>query len=327
MRCFSFFDKRPALTLRRVALLAAALTPVVADADTITLLGGRQITAPILKEATEAIWLDLGHDVVRIARDRIESITRDDDDETPAASKAQSLYRVTTGLAERTPTDLAERFGDAVVLISTPRSLGSGFIIHSDGYVITNAHVVQGETDLTVTVYEQGELQFRRRPIEDVEIIAINNHIDLALLKMKHPDGGAFPIVHLEGHDEVEPGQPVFAIGNPLGLERSLSQGVVANAQRSFEGLSYIQTTAQINPGNSGGPLFNLRGEVIGVTNMGIPFGEGLGFAIPVRYLRDFLRNREAFAYDKNNPNSGYTYNAPPPRLEFGAPPMLQEDR
>src|SRR5690606_26337412 len=112
--------------------------------------------------------------------------------------------------------------------------------IHPDGYVITNAHVVQGETDITCTVYEEGDLQFRRRPIEDVEIIAINNHIDLALLRMTHPDGDPFPIVYLENDDDVEPGQPVFAIGNPLGLERSLSQGVVANAQRTFEGLAYI---------------------------------------------------------------------------------------
>lgn len=116
-----------------------------------------------------------------------------------------------------------------------------------------------------------------------------------------------------------------FAIGSPLGLERTLSQGVVATTQRNFEGLTFIQTTAEINPGNSGGPLFNLRGEAIGVTNMKIPLGEGMGFAIPARYVRDFLRNHEAFAYSKENPNSGHNYKRGPERTEFGTPPMLRD--
>jgi serine protease Do len=75
-----------------------------------------------------------------------------------------------------------------------------------------------------------------------------------------------------------------------------------------------VQTTTQISPGNSGGPLFNARGQVIGVTNMKIPLGEGLGFAIPVNYVVDFLRNREAFAFNKENPNTGYHYQPPPRR-------------
>lgn len=323
MRKFNF-----AVRVVSAVLLASLSGAPTAVADVVRLVDGREIAAPILKETSDAIWLDLGHDVLRVPRDRVESITRDDADTTLATdSAADALYRTAAGLPERTPTEHAKRFGGAVVLVSTPSGLGSGFIIHPDGYVITNAHVIQGETNITCTVYEQGELQFRRRVIEKVEIIAINNHVDLALLKMKHPDGEPFPNVYLVGEDAIDSGQTVFAIGNPLGLERSLSQGVVANAQRSFEGLAYIQTTAEINPGNSGGPLFNLRGEVVGVTNMGIPFGEGLGFAIPVRYLRDFLRHREAFAYDKSNPNSGYTYESAPPRLEFGTPPELKESK
>jgi serine protease Do len=90
--------------------------------------------------------------------------------------------------------------------------------------------------------------------------------------------------------------------------------------------MSFVQTTAEINPGNSGGPLFNSKGEVVGVINMGATFADGIGFGIPTRYLRDFLRNREAFAYDKENPNSGYSYNAPPPRLEFDVPAVLDDD-
>ena len=78
-----------------------------------------------------------------------------------------------------------------------------------------------------------------------------------------------------------------------------------------------IQTTAPINPGNSGGPLLNMRGEVIGVTNMKIAFiAEGMGFAVPVNVVKQFLKYREAFAYDKDNPNTGHTYLAPPHREE-----------
>ncbi|MCA9249717.1 MAG: trypsin-like peptidase domain-containing protein, partial [Phycisphaerales bacterium] len=87
-------------------------------------------------------------------------------------------------------------------------------------------------------------------------------------------------------------------------------------------GLTYVQTTTQINPGNSGGPLFNERGEVIGVTNMGYLFAEGLNFAIPITYVIDFLKNRDAYAYDQDNPNSGYQYLEAPPR-ENDAPPLF----
>lgn len=104
-----------------------------------------------------------------------------------------------------------------------------------------------------------------------------------------------------------------------------MSQGVVSTRQRSFDGLTYIQTDTAINPGNSGGPLFNTRGEVVGITNMGILFGQGLNFAIPARYVKDFVRNREAFAYDKDNPNSGHNYHQPPPRENFGVAPQLKD--
>src|SRR5205807_10131821 len=97
--------------------------------------------------------------------------------------------------------------------------------------------------------------------------------------------------------------------------------GIISTRNRNFNGLVFIQTTAEINPGNSGGPLFNLHGEVIGVTNMKLLFSEGLGFAIPVAYLKHFLDNRDAFAFDKNNPNTGYRYLEAPRRKNFSAVP------
>lgn len=316
-----------ALALGLPIARADETAPATRKTDKVTLADGRIIEAPILKESSDTLWVDLGDQVVALPRVKIESIERASDEAKASDEKADSriLYKTATGLAESAPKDLAKRYGEAVIMVSTPGGLGSGFIINGEGYAITNAHVIQGETKIKATVYEQGERDFRRRVIEDVEILAVNNHLDLALIKLKHPDGKAFKTVYVQGVEDLETGQDVFAIGSPLGLERTLSRGVIATTQRNFQGLTFIQTTAEINPGNSGGPLFNLKGEVIGVTNMKIPFGEGVGFAIPARYVRDFIRNRDAFAYDKDNPNSGYSYKKAPPRSDFSKPGALDD--
>ncbi len=106
----------------------------------------------------------------------------------------------------------------------------------------------------------------------------------------------------------------MFAIGSPLGLERTVTEGILSTKTREMMGELYLQTTAQINPGNSGGPLFNLQGEVVGVTNMKINFGEGLGFAIPVEALKFFLDHRDAYAYSADNPSNPFRYLEPPNR-------------
>src|SRR5262249_22453606 len=110
-------------------------------------------------------------------------------------------------------------------------------------------------------------------------------------------------------------GERVFAIGSPLGLERTVTEGILSTKTRQMQGGLYLQTTAQINPGNSGGPLFNLRGEVIGVTNMKPAFGEGIGLAIPVGAVKYFLNPLDAYAYDNDNPNNPYRYLQPPSRI------------
>ena len=202
-----------------------------------------------------------------------------------------------------------------------------GFVVdRNNRLLLTNAHVVQGETALRATVwFVQPDGTLMRTDIDDVELLAVNNHLDLALIRIAHPEEEDFIFAPVQGAESLDIGQPVFAIGNPLGLERTLTQGVISTTQRNFDGLTYIQTDTPINPGNSGGPLFNTRGEVIGITNMGIRGGEALGFAIPTRYLKDFIRNREAFAYDRTNPNSGHIYNQPPRRVQAGAPAVLQD--
>jgi serine protease Do len=205
------------------------------------------------------------------------------------------------------------------VQVRTPAGLGSGFIINPDGFLITNFHVIEGETQISVEVFFQKDGQLVRRFYKEVQIIALNKFADLALLRIVDKEAPKFPSVILGDADSLAVGDHVFAIGSPLGLERTVTEGILSTKTRELEGELYLQTTAQINPGNSGGPLFNMRGEVIGVTNMKITFGEGLGFAIPVEAVKYFLNHREAFAYDNDNPSNPYRYLQPPSRTKKAA--------
>ena len=209
-------------------------------------------------------------------------------------------------------------------MISSPAGSGSGFFINQDGYLITNYHVIEKETRIEVTVFRKAKNGFERNKFKKVKIKAINPFIDLALLRVEDLEGKKTKFVHLGDTDNIKTGEQVFAIGNPLGLERTVTNGLISTKNRAFQGLLYIQTNADINPGNSGGPLFNLAGEVIGVTNMGYIFYGGLGFAIPVNYVKHFLDNRDAFTYDKDNPNSGYRYIQPDRRRNKTSPKFLK---
>ena len=303
--------------LLAVALLLAL--PALAAADRLELRGGQSVTGEVLKETPEALFVDLGVEVVRIPKDRV--LTRSQEDAGAARDVEDRGVYKTGNLAGGSVKQLADKYGEGVVLIQTPGGLGSGFLLNEDGLAVTNYHVVEKETRLAATLYVKENGTLRRRRVRDVELVALNPFIDLALVRIPKPDGVEFRPVLLSEDADYREGDTVFAIGNPLGLERSVSQGIVSNRRRNFEGLTYIQTTTQINPGNSGGPLFNARGEVIGVTNMGIPAGEGLNFAIPVTYVKNFLDEWEAFAYDRDNANSGYRYLEAPRRRDPGPPP------
>ena len=311
-------------TLVAAGILGAAPASPAA-ADVVKLKSGASVDGTVLKRSDRRIWVDVGPDVLSFDMNDVAGV----ESSSAGASvetKLDTLFSTATGLAELPPREQAKILGPAVIKVSTPGGLGSGVILSRDGYAITNAHVVQGETNLRATVwFAQADGTLKRTDIDDVELVAINNHIDLALIKINHPDGKDFLFAPVQDAEKLEIGQNVFAIGNPLGLERTLTQGVISTTQRSFDGLTYIQTDTPINPGNSGGPLFNTKGEVIGITNMGIRGGEALGFAIPARYVKDFIRNRESFAYDRNNPNSGHNYQKPPTRQQEGAPPSLRD--
>jgi len=298
----------------------------VVQGDIILLLSGSEIHGEIIKRTNHKLWVDVGDEVIEIIISQIKEVQSSIDSESQTAVDKTNLFRTSKQLPELSPKEQAKRVGASVIKVSTPGGLGSGVLLNEEGYAITNAHVIQGETDLRATVWiPQPDGTLKRTTIEDVVIIAVNNHLDLALLRLTHPDDEPFDFSVLEKAEDIEVGQMVFAIGNPLGLERSMSQGVISTKQRSFDGLTYIQTDAAINPGNSGGPLFNSRGEVVGITNMGIMVAESLNFAIPTRYVKDFIRNREAFAYDEKNPNAGHLYHKPPERSVNGVSPLLKE--
>jgi serine protease Do len=180
--------------------------------------------------------------------------------------------------------------------------------------------VIEGETELSVEVYRQADGQLDRETFKQVKIIAINKFHDLALLHIEDKNTPKFKYVTLGNSDALTVGDSVFAIGSPLGLERTVTSGILSTKTRELEGELYLQTSTQINPGNSGGPLFNLAGEVVGVTNMKITFGEGLGFAIPAELVRNFLDHRDAFAYSSDNPNNPYRYLDPPSRTRHVVP-------
>jgi S1-C subfamily serine protease len=198
---------------------------------------------------------------------------------------SQFYYPAVTGTPTRGVSDLVKQIGEAVVQVRTPGGLGSGFFINADGYLITNFHVIEGETEISVEVYHQTDGQLDRETYKQVKIIAINKFHDLALLHIEDKNAPKFKYVTLGNSDALTVGDAVFAIGSPLGLERTVTSGILSTKTRELEGQLYLQTSAQINPGNSGGPLFNLAGEVVGVTNMKITFGEGLGFAIPAELV------------------------------------------
>ncbi len=293
--------------------------------DVVQLKGGARIEGTVLKRTDRRVWIDVGSDVLMFEMEDVTDVVSGGA-EAPAKVEAEDLYFHAIDPPQLAPKEHAKRIGPAVIKVSTPGGLGSGVIISAEGFAITNAHVVQGESAIRCTVwFPQPDGTLKRTDIDDVEIVGVNNHLDLALLKMKHPDGLPFEAAPIVQQEKFENGQQVFAIGNPLGLERSLTQGVISTTQRDFDGLTYLQTDTPINPGNSGGPLFNTRGEVIGITNMGIRGGEALGFAIPSRYVKDFVRNREAFAYDHRNPNSGHNYHVPPTRRDFTPPPQVRD--
>ncbi|WP_404420942.1 trypsin-like peptidase domain-containing protein [Nibricoccus sp. IMCC34717] len=303
------------LPIAAALIVSLCLTPAFA-VSTVKLKNGTTVQGDVLAERADRVVVDLGFTVLTIPRDEVDRIEAEQDSAAKTGNEERGeFYRTATGNPTLTVKENVARVSESVVQVRTPSGLGSGFIIDPRGYLVTNAHVVSGEYALTVTMFRKAGSALSTEVFQKVQIVALDSDLDLALLKIEDvKDGTAFPTVPLGDADGLTEGQTVFAIGSPLGLDRTVSQGIVSTRNRAFGGQLYIQTTTQINPGNSGGPLFNLRGEVVGVNNMKpmITGVEGVSFSIPSTVLKVFLRNREAFAFDARNPNAGFRYLQPP---------------
>jgi len=185
-------------------------------------------------------------------------------------------------LKSTTSADFSGIIEDAiksVVTVQTDVAQGTGFLITDEGHIITNAHVLAGGHEVFVLNSNQQKI--------DAEFIGYNGEFDIALLKLQ----GNYNALKLADSDNVQIGEKVIAIGNPLGLQFSVSEGIVSATNR--EGINevgaYIQTDAALNPGNSGGPLINKEGEVIGINNFKVERGESLGFALESNYIKEVV--------------------------------------
>ncbi len=171
---------------------------------------------------------------------------------------------------------IIEQAVKGVVTIRTDVSQGTGFIITDDGYLVTNYHVIQGAKAAVIITSNSED--------HEVSLMGYDSNLDLALLKIS----GNFEKLTLDNSENTQVGEKVIAIGNPLGLQFSVSQGIVSAIHRVGENEipAYTQTDAALNPGNSGGPLINTQGKVIGINNFKIGEGESLGFALESNYIK-----------------------------------------
>ena len=178
----------------------------------------------------------------------------------------------------------------AVVTIRTDVGQGTGFFISNDGFIVTNAHVLSGAKELYILDYQQNQYS--------AELIGYNTTFDLVLLKIS----GNYSKLTIGNSKDVQIGEKVIAIGNPLGLQFSVSEGIVSAMDRAGENNinAYIQTDAALNPGNSGGPLINKQGEVIGINNFKVGGGENIGFALESNYIKQVIDQISQQAYGIN---------------------------
>ncbi|HEV8309036.1 MAG TPA: trypsin-like peptidase domain-containing protein [Methylomirabilota bacterium] len=211
-------------------------------------------------------------------------------EEAPPAVVAPEIARLNDAL-----TRLAESLKAALVQIRVRRapgdsegddgprrSMGSGFLVHPDGYLVTNAHVVESATEVQVRLATGRRLMGK--------VVGRDARVDLALVKVESTE--PLPILPLGDSNTLRVGEFVLALGHPFGLEQTVSFGIVsrkgAPLQTAAPGFDFIQTDAAVNPGNSGGPLVNMAGQVVGVNSMAARNGS-IGFAIPSNLVKALL--------------------------------------
>lgn len=193
--------------------------------------------------------------------------------------KSQVKLNLSTQSANSDYKDIITQSSKSLVTIYTDVALGSGFIITKDGYIATNAHVINNSKSIKVITYDN--------ITHDVKLIGYDSKYDIALLKID----GDYPYLQFDNSDDVYLGERVIALGNPLGLTFSVTEGIISGVHRTdSNGLSdYLQTDAPLNPGNSGGPLLDTNGKVIGITNIKIRGSDNIGFALESNTIIDII--------------------------------------
>lgn len=283
-----------------------------ATAGTITLADGTTITSPKIDDKQTEISVPVvGKTVTFTGKNTSEK----------KISKPFYYFDADPNAPTLRYKQLIQKVGPAVVTVVQDNGLGSGFIIHPDGYVITNQHVISGsyKGNLRIKFHTTQNGIIKHELFKKVRVIAVSPRYDIALLKIEGFKDRNFPYVSIATGNQVEKGDEVVAIGAPKGLERTSTKGYISLSNRSYEQfkdphfqLVYIQHTAEINGGNSGGPLFNMQGQVVGINSLGAPGSDGIGFAISADFLKFFLENQKVYALSGRNMTSSFLYLAPP---------------
>jgi serine protease Do len=303
---FSWQDPAPAAPPAANQAPIDLPTRVSTEVEVLDLGNGCKLQGRVLRATEQAIFLDIGYDVLKVPTAAV--VRRETVDGGKRGGIVRERLWARAELPERSVAEGAKWMGEAVVKIEAAGGQGSGFVTHADGWIVTNFHVVEREVEVDVVVYPVGKNGFEPRTIRKCKVAAINPNMDLALVKMEPPADLQLKTVYLGESDSMQVGDTVYAIGAPIGLDRTVSSGIISVTNRTFEGRCHFQITTPINPGNSGGPLFNLRGEVVGVNSAGYRGFQGLNFAIPAKYVIDFLQNRDAFALDGSRSENGVHY-------------------
>src|SRR5262245_14928057 len=191
---------------------------------------------------------------------------------------------------EASAQEIARRVSPAVVLIKGAAQDGSdvsgtGFVVDESGTIVTNLHVIEGLSHGAVRM-PSGDIYDR------FTVQGFDERKDIAIIQVA---GFGLPKVDLGDSDDLEPGQPVLLFGNPLGLEGSISEGIISAIRRLKAGYRVIQTDAAANPGNSGGPLIDSKGKAVGILSFMRVEGENLNFAVPINYARGMLAEMGSF--------------------------------
>jgi S1-C subfamily serine protease len=228
---------------------------------------------------------DTRNEVTNQCQDQIQMNNQDLENKITELSKnlvdtKSDIQKQVGSIKAETSSDfsgIVDSASKSVVSIKTDVSQGTGFIITQDGFVVTNAHVLRGASVANAITSDKEKIK--------MEMIGYDLNYDIALLKIP----GTYQYLDLGNSDDIKVGEKVIAIGNPLGLSFSVSEGIVSAVHRmGSNGLSsYIQTDASLNPGNSGGPLIGTDGKVIGINNFKINGGENLGFALESNTLKE----------------------------------------